>query len=470
MDQSRFAREALAEGVRLDLRNRDDFRAAKINVHRFGHVEVSLGKTRVVASTTAEVMTPSPDRPGEGSIYFTVELGPMAGPEFELGRPSTQQHLIKQRIEKLLRGSQAIDNESLCIVAGERVWHLRVNVRAIVNNGNLSDASCIAALSALLSFRKPEVEICGKSSKVYAEDEREPIPLPIHHLPFPTSFAIVDGAWVVDPLHQEESVSTGAVLVGANKQGEVCLLHASGEPLTSTQVLELYVPIAVQRAIDLDEMLQGAMKEYEGERRRKRMKKVSPSSAYSTSGFVDAANAVIESQVSSCQGTSSSRARVDFTNTPVINNDRMYVPTVDTYKENSTNTPVKEDSSSPATRREYPSYPSSEKENSDNTERSRCGPSSKNEPDMMMGVSKKDEEESEDDSSHLKWKSRNGREKKGEEDGWMDKRNRSHESGRRIGYGEERRKKGEDEVNVDKIMVDDLTQAIKKKKKKKNKS
>eukprot|EP00397_Hematodinium_sp_SG-2012_P040254 GEMP01044072.1.p1 GENE.GEMP01044072.1~~GEMP01044072.1.p1 ORF type:complete len:389 (-),score=90.10 GEMP01044072.1:561-1727(-) len=295
MDQSRFVRQAIAEGVRGDMRNREDFREVTIDVERFGQVDVRLGKTRILASTTAEVVAPNPDRPGEGSISFNVEFGPMAGPEFELGRPSPLQHIVRQRIEKLLRGSQAIDNEALCIVAGERVWSIRVDIRAVSNDGNLGDAASIAALASLVSFRKPDVEFRGTATKVFTDEEREPIPLPIHHLPFPTTITVVNGTWLVDPSYEEEAVSTGSILIGANKHGELCFVHAAGQPVSSAEVLGLYAPIAVRRAIDLHEMLQSTLDLFTEEHRRRRMKRMKR--APSEANFLDTANAQVDRRV-----------------------------------------------------------------------------------------------------------------------------------------------------------------------------
>lgn len=40
-----------------------------------------------------------------------------------------------------------------------QVWSLRVDVHVLDSAGNLVDACCLAALAALLGFRKPQVEV-----------------------------------------------------------------------------------------------------------------------------------------------------------------------------------------------------------------------------------------------------------------------------------------------------------------------
>ena len=43
-------------------------------------------------------------------------------------------------VERGLRESRAIDTEALCIVAGEKVWSIRVDLHVLDHGGNLTDA------------------------------------------------------------------------------------------------------------------------------------------------------------------------------------------------------------------------------------------------------------------------------------------------------------------------------------------
>jgi exosome complex RNA-binding protein Rrp42 (RNase PH superfamily) len=40
-----------------------------------------------------------------------------------------------------------------------QVWSIRVDIHVLDSAGNLTDACCLAALAALLGFRKPQVEV-----------------------------------------------------------------------------------------------------------------------------------------------------------------------------------------------------------------------------------------------------------------------------------------------------------------------
>ena len=60
---------------------------------------------------------------------------------------------VNRIIERCLKESRSIDLESLCLIANEKVWCLRVDVLVLNDAGNLLDCCCIAAISALAHFR-----------------------------------------------------------------------------------------------------------------------------------------------------------------------------------------------------------------------------------------------------------------------------------------------------------------------------
>ena len=45
----------------------------------------------------------------------------MASPSFEVGRPSSVATEITRTLERCVKESRAVDTESLCIIAGEKV-------------------------------------------------------------------------------------------------------------------------------------------------------------------------------------------------------------------------------------------------------------------------------------------------------------------------------------------------------------
>ena len=95
----------------------------------------------------------------------------MAMQSFETGSLSEDEVLISRLLEKALRGSRAVDLEGLCIVAGEKVWKLNVDLKILDHDGSLVDCACIAAISALLHFKRPDVTVIGEDVTVVCEFE-----------------------------------------------------------------------------------------------------------------------------------------------------------------------------------------------------------------------------------------------------------------------------------------------------------
>lgn len=51
--------------------------------------------------------------------------------------------------------------ESLCVIAEEKVWCIRLDLRILNHEGNVADACSVAGLAALCHFRRPEVSLKG---------------------------------------------------------------------------------------------------------------------------------------------------------------------------------------------------------------------------------------------------------------------------------------------------------------------
>ena len=63
----------------------------------------------------------------------------MASPIFEAGRPGEEAIEVARLVDRALRGSRAIDQEALCVLAGRKVWSLRVDIHVLDHGGNLGE-------------------------------------------------------------------------------------------------------------------------------------------------------------------------------------------------------------------------------------------------------------------------------------------------------------------------------------------
>lgn len=203
---------------------------------------LSEAMTRILVKTSAEVTVPYPDRPLDGAFAISVELSPMTSPAFEVGRPTETEVLLSRLLEKTIRRSNALDTESLCLIAGQKCWSLRVDVHVLSHDGNLTDAACFAAIASLRHFRKPDTSIEGGVLTVYTPAEREPVPLSWLHSPFCISWsfygdeaetAILDATW------SEEQLRVGSCTISMNKHGEICQISKlGGTPVEAVALLQ----------------------------------------------------------------------------------------------------------------------------------------------------------------------------------------------------------------------------------------
>ncbi|XP_054680983.1 exosome complex component RRP45 [Grus americana] len=260
--ERRFILRAIEERKRLDGRQCYDYRNVRISFGAdYGCCIVELGKTRILAQVSCELVPPKPNRPTEGILFFNLELSPMAAPGFEPGRQPELLVKLNRLIERCLRNSKCIDTESLCVVAGEKVWQIRLDLHLLNHDGNIIDAASIAGIVALCHFRRPDVSVQGEEVTVYTPEERDPVPLSIHHMPICVSFAFFQqGTYLlVDPSEREESVMDGLLVIAMNKHREICTIQSSGGiMLVKDQVLRCSKITAVKVA-EITELIQKAL-------------------------------------------------------------------------------------------------------------------------------------------------------------------------------------------------------------------
>lgn len=238
--------------LRPSLRQLFEPRDLDINIipTEYGHVEVRLGDTYVSCKISANITQPYEDRPFEGLFQIGTEITPMCSPAFTsgnnndfsttapsiiptaaiptsiieasennniptnninnvndnnnsismgggavMGLAADQQAteiLLSRLIEKAIRRSNALDLESLCIIAGQKCWSIRADVRFLNYDGNLIDAACIAVITSLLHFKKHDVEVVGSGEGseliMYDEKQREMVSLSVLHIPICITF------------------------------------------------------------------------------------------------------------------------------------------------------------------------------------------------------------------------------------------------------------------------------------------
>ncbi|KAH9939311.1 ribosomal protein S5 domain 2-like protein [Epithele typhae] len=232
----------LAEGVRPDGRELDDWRDLSVHVGSIstadGSALVRLGATTVVCGVKAEIAEPELDRPGEGFLVPNLDLPAICSPRFKPGPPTDEAQVLSDRLNEVLVASGVVPPASLCIAPGRAAWVLYVDATCINYDGNAFDAALLAMVAALKNVRLPKA--------VYDEDLRrtrcsrkERVPLQLGRLPTSFSFGVTDGTHTLaDPTAFEEPlldttltvvVDDRGALVAATQRGLGLGLGAAGD-------------------------------------------------------------------------------------------------------------------------------------------------------------------------------------------------------------------------------------------------
>jgi len=230
------------------------------------------------------------------------------------------QKLLANRIlrilERTLLAGGAMDAESLCVQSGTWVWRLHVQVTVLDHGGNLVDASVLAAVAALRHFRVPQVSMDspltddtnnggggggggdgtegsdGRDPRpvVVHSDDREPTPLPLHHTPLASTFALYYCAaadstagpnptdstvsTLIDPTHREELVMDGTITFSFNKYGEMCSLDFPGGCELHPRQLGKCAGMGKDRCVELCGVLEKALEEADEKAGRDRLERL----------------------------------------------------------------------------------------------------------------------------------------------------------------------------------------------------
>lgn len=261
--------EALKSGKRFDFRSLEEFRDVKLVVGaEVGTAICTIGNTKVMAAVSAEIAEPSSMRPHKGVINIDVDLSPMANYANEHDRLGSKGMELIRLLELIIRDSRCIDVEALCIRAGKEIWKIRVDVRILDEDGSLLDCACLAAITALQHFRRPNVTLEPHHTLIYSEYEKAPVPLNIYHMPICTTIGLLDKGQIVviDPTDKETACLDGSIVVACNKRREVCALHQSTNLILSTKQIERCVKLAMARAEALTAVVSDVIKQDQIER------------------------------------------------------------------------------------------------------------------------------------------------------------------------------------------------------------
>ncbi len=250
------------KGVRLDGRGLTGYRKIEIIPNYLpkaqGSALVKLGNTQVLAGVKLEVGTPYPDAPDEGVIIVSAEFVPMASPVFEPGPPDENAIELARVIDRSIRETHAIDLKELAIIQGEKVWTVWVDIYVLDHDGNLMDASSIAALAALMTTKVPKVEV-SKDGVVVVNKEEAEKPLPLKKKVVTVTLGKVSDILIVDPDHEEESVLDTKITIAVSDDGLIAGMQKSGQSSITMDEAIKAVDIALSKGVELIQLISEAV-------------------------------------------------------------------------------------------------------------------------------------------------------------------------------------------------------------------
>jgi exosome complex component RRP42 len=229
-------KENIKKGKRLDNRGFEDFRDFEVKTSILssadGSAWVKLGNTEVVAGVKFAVGTPYPDSPDEGSMSLNLELTGISSPDFSTGPPQIDALEYGRVADRAIRSAECIDFKKLAIVPGEKVFIVFIDCVAVNADGNLIDATEIAALAALKDAKIPKLDENNNIiSKEYSDNKLELLNIPLNF-----TFEKIEGKIIIDPTEDEEFASDTRFSIGLVKDTIVSCQKSKGGIFTEDEI------------------------------------------------------------------------------------------------------------------------------------------------------------------------------------------------------------------------------------------
>ena len=251
--RNEYILKLLEKDERLDGRALAEFRPVKIETGIIrkaeGSARVILGKTELIAGIKMELGTPFSDMPDQGTLKTGVEFAPIAHPDFEPGPPREEATELARIVDRGIRESECIELEKLIIAEGEKCFEAYVDVHIINHDGNLIDASSLAAIAALMNARIPKLE----NDKIVRNEFSGK--LSIKHKPITVTVGKIIGKLLLDPTKEEEDIFDSKLSIGSVDDGKVCAMQKMSRGSLDEKDVDDMINIAVKKSKELRKLL-----------------------------------------------------------------------------------------------------------------------------------------------------------------------------------------------------------------------
>ena len=249
-ESKRHIKEALDKDIRLDRRKALEYRKIilKNNTSKNaeGSATVKIGNTEIIVGVKMETGLPYPDKPDEGTIMVGAEFLPMANPDFEPGAPGIEAIEVARVVDRGIRESKTLDFKKLCIKKGELCWLVSIDICTINDEGNLFDASALAAIAALRNTQFPKLK---DNKPDYKEITKEKLKL--RNTPLSVTVYKIGDKFIIDPTIEEQELSDARLTVATMEDGKLCALQKGGETALTPEEIEKMIEIGIEKGKEL---------------------------------------------------------------------------------------------------------------------------------------------------------------------------------------------------------------------------
>lgn len=243
-------------GERTDGRTFDEYREISLETGVIekaeGSARVKIGNTQIIIGAKPQIGSPFGDTPNVGVLMTNTELLPMAAPNFESGPPDENSVELSRVTDRCIREGEVVDLEKLCIVEGEKVWMIFLDLHVVDYDGNLMDAAVLGSVAALMNTKLPEAKIIDDEIVL---DYDNLIPLPINDTALMSTFAKIGDELIIDPSLEEEEVMGARLSVGITQDGNICAMQKGGEKTFTQEEILKAVSIAKIKTAELRKLL-----------------------------------------------------------------------------------------------------------------------------------------------------------------------------------------------------------------------
>ncbi|CEG41879.1 exosome complex exonuclease rrp42-like protein [Plasmopara halstedii] len=269
--EKKYIVEGVAADVRADGRDRLSYRNISIETSLLSQsngsarASIEASGTDVLASVKLEVASPLPEAPNAGIVQVCVSCCPSISAKL-YGRAVEELNVeLSQLMTRLLCSHSNAELEKYCIIPGESVWSINIDVMVFESTGNVPDIISIAIYAALNDTVFPSVRLVGvESEDKTIEVDMDPAAgklMMAQHWPICVTLSKIGDYFITDSMQEEELCTTAQMSVAVDPEGSVCGVQKSGTGAIELEEMQQMIDEACARSKELFHLLQNALSE-----------------------------------------------------------------------------------------------------------------------------------------------------------------------------------------------------------------